>query len=346
MGESRSYHCGMLVTSLFSLLLFTHSAQAIELRLEPIQPIPVKLAHDADKAALGEKLFFEPKLSVDSAISCAHCHDLDEKGGADGLKRSFGVDGRVGLANSPTVFNAALNFAQFWDGRAETLEDQIAGPVTAHAEMASTWPGVIKKLAADPYYRETFSSLYEDGITAANIKHAIAEFERTLITPNSRFDRYLHGDEEAISAEEKHGYQLFKGYGCTACHQGMNVGGNLFQTLGVMGDYFKDHPIENDADLGRYNITGKVSDRFRYKVPSLRTAVLTAPYFHNGAHDTLYEAIRVMAKYQLGREIPDADIRSIIQFLYTLPGEFRGRTIEPKGREQLNSPLAKGVPSP
>ncbi|NWF36136.1 cytochrome-c peroxidase [Mariprofundus sp. KV] len=339
MGESRVYHCRVLISSLLSLFLFTHASEAIDLALEPIQPIPVKLAYDVDKAALGEKLFFEPKLSVDNSISCAHCHDLDEKGGADGLKRSFGVDGRVGLANSPTVFNAALNFSQFWDGRAETLEDQVAGPVTAHAEMASTWPDVVKKLSADSYYRETFSQLYNNGVTAANIKHAIAEFERTLITPNSRFDRYLKGEADAITDEEKKGYRLFKEYGCMACHQGSNVGGNLFQVLGVMGSYYDDHPIENSSDLGRFNVTGKASDKHRFKVPSLRLTVLTAPYFHNGAYDSLYDAIRTMAKYQLGREIPDADVRSIISFLYTLPGEFRGRSLEPKEREHLIFPI-------
>ncbi|NWF39812.1 cytochrome B6 [Mariprofundus sp. NF] len=329
----------MLITSLFSLLLFAHSAQAVDLALEPIQPIPDRLQYDAGKAELGEKLFFDNRLSGDNSISCAHCHNLEDKGGADGLKRSFGVEGRVGLANSPTVFNAALNFKQFWDGRAETLEEQVDGPVTAHGEMASEWPAVINKLTADAYYKKTFSRLYDDGITAANIKHAIAEFERTLITPNSRFDRYLKGEADAITVEEKKGYRQFKEYGCTACHQGANVGGNLFQVLGVMGNFFDDHPIENSSDLGRFNVTGKVSDKHRYKVPSLRLAVLTAPYFHNGAYDSLYDAIRTMAKYQLGREIPDDDVRSIISFLYTLPGEFKGESLEPKEREHLIFPI-------
>ena len=276
--------------------------------------------------------------------NCAHCHELDEMGGGDGLKRSFGVEGRVGLVNSPTVFNAALNFAQFWDGRAPTLEDQVAGPITAHGEMASKWPQVIEKLEADTYYKKTFARLYKTGITVANIKHAIAEFERTLLTPNSRFDQYLKGDEKAITSEEKHGYQLFKEYGCTACHQGANVGGNLFQVLGVMGDYYGDHKIENDADLGRFNVTGNPADRHRFKVPSLRLSVLTAPYFHNGAYDSLYEAIRTMAKYQLGREIPDADVLAIISFLYTLPGEYRGKSLEPDEKRHLVFPRDGGRP--
>lgn len=346
MAENRGYIPGVLMALLFSMLFFVPPSLALNLALEPIQPVPEQLPHHAGKATLGEKLFFENKLSGDNSINCAHCHELDEMGGGDGLKRSFGVEGRVGLANSPTVFNAALNFAQFWDGRAPTLEEQVAGPITAHGEMASQWPQVLEKLKSDTYYKKTFSTLYETGITVANIKHAIAEFERTLITPNSRFDRYLKGDDKAISAEEKHGYQVFKEYGCTACHQGANVGGNLFQVLGVMGDYFKDHPVENDSDLGRFNVTGIDADKHRFKVPSLRMVVLTAPYFHNGAYDSLYDAIRTMAKYQLGREIPDDDVRSIISFLYTLPGEFRGRSLEPEEKKHLIFPQKKESPRP
>lgn len=328
----------VLICALFTLSFIASAAEAVDLSVEPIQPIPAKLNYDPEKAALGEKLFFEKRLSVDSSISCAHCHELEEKGGADGLKRSFGVEGREGLINSPTVYNAALNFVQFWDGRAATLEEQVEGPVTAHAEMASKWPEVVEKLRADSDYRTSFAALYGSGITVANIKHAIAEFERTLITPDSRFDRYLLGDENAITSEEKHGYKLFKDYGCTACHQGMNVGGNLFQVLGVMGDFFKDHPIENHAELGRFNVTGKETDKHRFKVPSLRMAVLTAPYFHNGSYKTLYDSIHAMAKYQLGREIPDSDIRAIIQFLYTLPGKYKGKPLEPQHKEQLVIP--------
>ncbi len=309
---------------------------AVDLSLEPIQPIPASLKVNQAKAALGEKLFFDTRLSVDNAISCAHCHELNVEGGADGLKHSFGVDGREGLVNSPTVFNAALNFVQFWDGRANTLEDQIEGPVTAHAEMDSTWPDILNKLRIDSTYRKDFSRLYASGITVTNIKQAIAEFERTLLTPDSRFDQYLRGDESAITEAEKQGYALFKDYGCTACHQGRNVGGNLFQTLGVMDDYFADHRLENKAGLGRFNVTGDESDKHRFKVPSLRLAVLTAPYFHNGAHASLAEVIRTMAKYQLGRDIPADDIRSIIRFLYALPGEYKGKSLEPEEKKHLD----------
>lgn len=332
---------------LLASLLWAGSAQALDLAVEPVQPLPASIQVDQDKAALGKRLFFDPRLSTDNSISCAHCHDLNNKGGADGLNHSFGVEGREGSINSPTVFNAALNPAQFWDGRAETLEDQVEGPVTGHVEMASNWPDVVKKLRADATYRKAFARLYATGVTPVNIKHSIAEFERTLLTPNSRFDRYLQGDEEAITPAEKHGYTLFKAYGCVACHQGRNVGGNLFQTLGVMHDYFSDHPpakgnaAETKAALGRFNVTGDPTDKHRFKVPSLRLSVLTAPYFHHGRYTSLAETIRTMAKYQLGRHIPDEDIRSIIRFLYTLPGEYQGNSLEPQDKTQLNFPAAK-----
>ena len=311
-----------------------NSAYALNLITEPLQPLQ-SLQTDAAKAALGKRLFFEVRLSHDDSISCAHCHHLEEMGGSNGLKHAFGVEGREGKVNSPTVFNAALNFAQFWDGRAATLEAQMDGPLTSPMEMASSWPEVVEKLHADLSYRKQFSGLYHDGITEYNIKNAIAEFERTLITTGSRFDRYLMGDEHAITAVEKHGYQLFKSYGCVACHQGKNVGGNLFQKLGVMRDYFAEHPAENDAANGRFNVTGKKADLHYFRVPSLRLAVLTAPYFHNGSKKNLVETIRTMAKYQLGRTIPDADLRDIIHFLYTLPGDYNGHTLEPKEKAQL-----------
>lgn len=332
---------GILLATLASVwMMFSCPAQAMDLALEPIQPIPPVPLVDPDKAALGKALFFDTRLSVDNSISCAHCHDLERKGGTDRLKHSFGVEGREGMVNSPTVFNAALNFSQFWDGRAATLEEQVEGPVTGHVEMASSWPDVIQKLSRDSVFRERFTTAYPDGVTQADIKDAIATFERTLITPDSRFDRYLKGDETAISPAEKKGYALFKSYGCTACHQGRNVGGNLYQTLGVMHDYFKDFPMENKAGLGRFNVTEDPEDRHRFKVPSLRLVVLTAPYFHNGSEKTLAGTIRTMAKYQLDRKIPDADIRSIIRFLYTLPGRWQGRSLEPAKQQWLDEAAA------
>ena len=335
----------VLILALYFLFSPFHS-YALDLEAEPLQPLQ-QLQTNKAKAALGRRLFFDKRLSHDNTISCAHCHNLESLGGADGLKHSFGVQGRENIVNSPTVFNAAMNFTQFWDGRAKTLEDQIDGPLTGHTEMASSWKEVVQKLRYDHVYRKSFSNLYKEGTTEHNIKDAIAEFERTLITTNSRFDRYLLGDKQAISAEEERGYQLFKSYGCVACHQGKNVGGNLFQKLGVMRDYFSEHPAENKAARGRFNVTGKKQDMYYFKVPSLRLVVLTAPYFHNGSKKNLVEAIRAMAKYQLGRNIPDADLYDIISFLYTLPGNYNGRSLEPNNKAQLKllpSQATKALP--
>jgi len=303
-------------------------AVAADYSNEPVQPIPTNVQLDEKKVKLGEQLFLDPRLSADNSISCAHCHGLDS-GGVDGTKHSFGVGGREGPINSPTVFNSSLNFAQFWDGRAATLEDQIEGPIHADREMASNWPEIIKKLSGDTSYVGQFNASYKGEISASTIKDAIATFERSLNTPNSRFDRYLRGDADAITADEKLGYELFKDYGCVACHQGANVGGNMYQTFGVMGDYFKDRGGHSKVDAGRFNVTGEEEDKHVFKVPSLRLAVLTAPYFHDGSKEKLEDAIKIMAKYQLGRDIPDDDIALIIKFLRTLPGEYNGRSLEP-----------------
>ncbi|MDQ6992327.1 MAG: cytochrome c peroxidase [Mariprofundus sp.] len=287
-----------------------------------ITPLQQPSDLDAGKVALGKQLFTETRLSKDGSISCAHCHLL-EAGGADGLKFSFGVNGAEGKINTPTVYNAGLNRAQFWDGRAETLEEQIDGPIHNPLEMASNWPHIVSELQADAVYRKLFTILYgEAGLTANHVKDAIAEFERSLVSVKSPFDRYLQGDDDAITAEAKQGYQLFSSYGCISCHQGANVGGNLFQKFGIFGDYFKDRGNITAADRGRQAVTGRARDLHRFKVPSLRLVSMTPPYFHDGSANTLPEAIRVMAKYQLGRTIADEDIALIVAFLSSLAGEM------------------------
>ncbi|MDX8395323.1 MAG: cytochrome-c peroxidase [Mariprofundaceae bacterium] len=321
----------MRFCSVVFFLIYSFSAFAgdINLNIEPLQPLLRDVHVNTAKVALGDKLFHENKLSGDNSISCAHCHNLDS-GGADGLPLSFGVSGREGDINSPTVFNSSLSIAQFWDGRAATLEDQIEGPLHALVEMDSNWPDVIKKLSHDPTYTKVFSKLYQDGITATNIKDAIAEFERSLITSNSRFDRWLLGEEKAITEDEKKGYQRFKSYGCVACHQGANVGGNMFQLFGVMDDYFANRKAPmHKVDFGRFNVTKNEFDKHVFKVPSLRMVVLTAPYFHDGSVEDLHKAVKVMARYQLGREISDEDIDLIEKFLHTLVGEYQGQSLEP-----------------
>ena len=229
--------------------------------------------------------------------------------------------------NTLTVFNSANNFVLFWDGRAESLEDQLDSAMQSPRKMGLNWDGLISKLEKDSDYVNTFTQIYPQGITVKTVKDAIATFERSLVTPNSRFDQYLRGDTTAITDDEKHGYQLFKSYGCVACHQGMNVGGNMFQIFGVMSDYFADRGEITKADLGRFNVTGLNSDRHRFRVPSLRNVARTSPYFHDGSADTLEQAIMVMARYQLGRTIPVDDVNYIAMFLRTLSGEYDGNPL-------------------
>jgi cytochrome c peroxidase len=227
--------------------------------------------------------------------------------------------------NAPTVLNAALNFTQFWNGRAESLEAQINDVVQNAVEMGSTWPDVVARIARSNKYRTSFATAYKDGITKANIQNAIATYERTLITSDSRFDRYLRGDHNAISDDERAGYAKFKQYGCVACHQGVNVGGNMFQKFGVMGDYFAKRGKPTEADMGRYLVTGEESDKHVFKVPSLRNVALTAPYFHDGTSVTLDDAVEVMFKYQLGRVASKEDKAAIVLFLNTLTGDVGQR---------------------
>jgi cytochrome c peroxidase len=286
---------------------------------EPIQPVPQSLRQDPAKAALGRRLFSDTRLSVNGRVSCASCHDL-ARGGADSRGASLGLDGKPAALNAPTVLNAALNFRQFWNGRAETLEAQIGQVVENPAEMGSRWPDVVRKVQQDPDYRSGFAAAYKDGVTRANIENALASFERTLITPNSRFDRFLRGEQGVLTAAEQAGYARFKKYGCIACHQGVNVGGNMFQKFGVMEDYPARSGTQR-PDQGRYALTGSEEDRRVFKVPGLRNVARTAPYFHDGSAATLEQAIDVMFKYQLGRPGSAQDKALIAQFLATLSAQ-------------------------
>lgn len=288
---------------------------------KPVAPIPLAIALDRQKVALGEKLFGDPLLSRDGSVSCASCHLLS-LGGTDRLPQSIGIDGLKGELNAPTVLNSVFNFRQFWDGRAETLEEQIDGPIRDRREMDSNWPDIVAKLKANHDYRQQFHQIYPEGITPDNIRNAISTYESSLITPNSRFDRFLRGDEKALSTTEKEGYQNFQAYGCISCHQGVNLGGNMFQSFGIFGDYFTDRGNIKKADLGRYNITQKESDRHVFKVPGLRNVAQTSPYFHDGSADSLAEAVKIMGRYQLGRSLNPKEIDEIVQFLNTLTGEI------------------------
>lgn len=283
---------------------------------EAIRPLRPPAGLDPQKIELGRRLFHEPMLSADGSVSCATCHPLD-KGGADSLPVSVGVRGAVGIANAPTVFNSGLNLAQFWDGRAATLEEQAGGPLTHPAEMATDWGTVLAWLRASAYAPE-FRRLYGAAPAEADVRDAIATYERSLVTLNSPFDRWLAGDERALNAEQKHGYALFKSYGCASCHQGANVGGNMFARFGYYGNWFDDRGRSSPAELGRFNVTRRAADRYVFKVPSLRLVTLTAPYFHDGSVADLKEAIRLMARYQLGRDIAEADLGPMVAFLGSL----------------------------
>lgn len=286
---------------------------------EPIAPLPAPAPLDTKLVALGRRLFHDTRLSSDGSVACVSCHDL-AKAGSDGRPKPRGAQGRDGLVNTPSVFNASLNFVQFWDGRAASLEEQVNGPITNPVEMATSWPDVLGKLRADPSYVSAFGDAFPDGINESSVRRALAEFERTLLSRGSAFDRWLEGDENALSPEARAGYETFKAVGCIACHQGTNVGGNMFQRFGVLGDYFKDRGNVLDADYGRYNVTRNESDRFVFRVPSLRNVEHTAPYFHDGSAPTLERAVQVMAKYQLGRKLSDTQVREIIAFLRSLSG--------------------------
>ena len=285
----------------------------------PIVPIPEAPNFDERLVDLGRRLFHEERLSADGTISCASCHPLS-KGGVDGLRVSVGVGGSRGESNAPTVLNSGLNFRHHWDGRSMSLEDQIDGPLTHPKEMGSNWERVLAVLASDSDYVSEFQAIWGDGITVNNVKQAIATFERTLVTPDSPFDHYINGQTDAISEDAIEGYQLFQEIGCISCHQGVNVGGNLFQRFGIASNFFEDRGSLSKVDLGRYNLTQRDEDVFKFRVPSLRNVAETAPYLHDGSIPTLEGVVRIMAKYQLGAHPSDEDVNKIVAFLKTLSG--------------------------
>lgn len=290
---------------------------------EPLKPLPATPRHDPARVAIGRELFYDTRLSANGKAACSSCHNL-ALGGADNRARSIGFSGLQTAVNAPTVLNAALNFRQFWNGRADSLEAQIDAVVQNPVEMGSRWPDVVARLSGVEHYKKAFAAAYSDGITKQNIQDALASFERTLITPSSRFDSFLRGDPNAITDTEKRGYAMFKQYGCVACHQGVNVGGNMYQKFGVMGDYFADRGGQSDADLGRYLVTRDEADRHVFKVPSLRNVARTAPYFHDGSAKTLDQAVEVMFRYQLGRSASPQDKQAIVAFLGSLSADWNG----------------------
>ena len=274
------------------------------------------------KITLGQALYFDNRLSKENNISCNSCHNLATYG-VDNLPTSPGDDGTLGSRNSPTVLNAALHIAQFWDGRAKDVEEQAGGPILNPVEMAMPDEAfVMNRLKGIAGYNELFTAAYpedDDPFTYQNLQNAIGAFERQLLTP-SRFDKYVAGDESALTAAEQKGLQTFIDQGCITCHMGSLVGGSMYQKLGLFGSYKEMTGAGND-DLGRYEVTKNESDKYIFKVPSLRNVEKTAPYFHDGGVKELTEAVKIMGKLQLNKDITDAQAAEIVTFLKALTGE-------------------------
>lgn len=302
---------------------------------EPIKPIqPAKVTNPA-LVELGKKLYFDPRLSKSGFISCNSCHNLS-RGGSDNLKTSIGHNWQEGPINSPTVLNSSLNVAQFWDGRAADLKEQAGGPIANPGEMASSHVLAVEIIQSIPGYVADFKkALGTDKVTIDGVTKAIAVFEETLVTPNSRFDKWLKGDKKAITKQELEGYKLFKDSGCIACHNGPAVGGNSFQKMGVVEPYKASSPAE-----GRVAVTGKDADRFNFKVPTLRNVEQTYPYFHDGAANTLKEAVDIMGRLQLGKKFTDDENAKIVAFLKTLTGQ------QPNFKLPILPPSADSTPRP
>ncbi|MCG8672609.1 MAG: c-type cytochrome [Pseudomonadales bacterium] len=282
---------------------------------EPIKPITKYTSPFPKAVSLGNKLFEDKILSKNDEISCSTCHK-HSNWGADERSLSEGINDSLGVRNTPTVYNSGYNHTLFWDGRVTTLEEQALHPITNPIEMGNTINLLLHKLKKSPQYRREFNKAFDDGITVSNITFSLAEYQRTLTTPNSPFDRWLKGDTKAISIEAYQGYQLFKGLGCSSCHQGINVGGNLYQPLGIL-----NHLSPNDHDLGRYNLSGDKDDFQVFRVPSLRNVAMTPPYLHNGSIADLESAILIMGELQLGITLSKEETRLIRIFLESLTGE-------------------------
>jgi len=298
----------MRFTLYFILLLSFINAK------EPISPLEM-IPYDQQKAKLGKELFSDPILSQDNTVSCSTCHILSA-GGDNDIPFSFGIKGQMGDMNSPTVFNSALNFKQFWNGRANNLSEQAHQVIENPVEMGNNIYDIVKRLRRDKHYSKQFYSIYKEELEKKHLVEVLVEFERALITLDAPFDLYLKGENSAISEQAKRGYQLFKSKGCVLCHNGRNVGGNLFNRFGIHEENHKS------KSLGRYDVTKKEEDKYVFKVPSLRNVELTAPYMHDGRAKDLHEAVKIMTHYQLGREMKKEDIDAIVEFLKSLTGKL------------------------
>ncbi|MFN7994446.1 MAG: cytochrome c peroxidase [Bryobacteraceae bacterium] len=323
----------IIIPAVVCLVLAACQRQALSpadtAQLKLFAPLPVVVEGKAGPPAetqieLGRMLYYDVRLSKGQDVSCNSCHDL-ARYGVDGEATSEGFKKQHGNRNSPTVYNAAAHFAQFWDGRAADVEQQAKGPMLNPVEMAMpSGDAVVAVLKSMPEYVEAFSRAFpgqKDPVSFDNAAAAIAAFERKLLTP-SRWDKFLKGDDSALTAEEKAGFHAFTQAGCQACHSAMLLGGNMYQRIGVM------RPYPDTSDPGRFQVTRSESDRMSFKVPSLRNVEKTAPYFHNGKIATLEEAVAEMGNYQLGKQFSPAEVRAIVAFLKTLTGEIPAEYIK------------------
>lgn len=274
------------------------------------------------KVTLGKTLYFDKRLSKDNTISCNSCHNL-ETHGVDNLSFSPGNDGGLGGRNSPTVLNAALHIAQFWDGRAKDVEGQAGGPILNPIEMAMpSEKAVVERLSKIDEYKELFAKAFPEEkspITYPNIQKAIGAFERKLIVP-SKFDDYLAGNEDALNQQEKDGLETFTTVGCITCHSGNLLGGQMFQKFGLTSNYW-EHTKSKKIDEGKFEVSKNEADKYVFKTPSLRNVEKTYPYFHDGSVEKLEDAVNIMAKTQLNKELTVKETTDIIAFLKTLTGE-------------------------
>lgn len=309
---------------------YPNALAAAEFANEPVRPVPDKVDFDEHKAALGKILYHSTALSADGTVSCATCHGINT-GGVDNLQYSEGIGGQFGGVNAPTVYNAVFNFAQFWDGRAADLAAQAAGPPLNPVEMgSSSFDEIAERLAADRDFARVFTAVYPEGLCEATITDAIAQYEMTLITPDSAFDRYLKGDAGAMTEKEVNGYNLFKQFSCATCHTGVNMGGQSYELMG--DNYFTDRALVDkagltDGDNGRWAVTGVERDRHRFRTPGLRNVALTNPYYHDGSVNTLEDAVRMMSEYQSRKKISDGQVEDIVAFLNTLTGKYEGNVL-------------------
>lgn len=312
---------------LLTALLFATSTCSVLAKLQALPtkaPAPTNNPTTPQKVALGKMLFHDPRLSSSGTVSCSSCHNT-MLGGEDNRGGSVGVQGQIGGRSSPTVWNAAFNQVQFWDGRATSLEDQAAGPVTNPIEMGmKSWSDVVARLKSIEGYRRAFAKAFgKQAISKGTATKAIAAYERTLITPNSPFDRYLKGNKKAMSKQQIRGMKLAVDLGCTGCHSGPAFNGpGTFKKFPLLNNGFIQAQFKLKKDKGLAEVTGKKADAHFWKVPTLRNIALTAPYFHNGKVKTLDKAVKIMAKLQLDKDLSGAQIDDIVAFLDALTGEF------------------------